>query len=169
MRKPNMQTNKPGKASGPSVIRYLSFFLNNEYYAFPISAVQEIIPVSSLPIVRVPEFPAYAKGIINIRGMIIPVIDTRLRFHIPERQYDAKTCVITIECKGSNMGFVVDTVDGVVDVLPDQIMGVPKISRERADYISSVAKIDKKIVMLIDSERIVTDEMLRQIQDNMPD
>ena len=168
MRKPNKSVNGNVAASEMSVIMYLSFLLNNEYYAFPISSVQEIIPVSSIPIVPVPEFPAYAKGIINIRGAIIPVIDTRLRFHIPECRYNSKTCIITIESKNSYVGFVVDTVDGVVNVPEEQIMGVPKISRERADYIRNVARVDNKIVMLIDPERIVTDEMMRQINDNMP-
>lgn len=145
--------------------QYLSFVVNEQDYAFPISGVREIISVQS--IMAVPEFPAYAKGIINVRGDVIPVIDMRLRFHMNEQTYNARTCIIIVNCGGRNIGFIVDTVSSVIDILPENISPSPRISGEAAAYITGVGKIGERIIMLLDTNRLLTDEMMEAVVSGM--
>ncbi len=132
------QQNTTEKSStAPDIVQYLSFLLNDEYYAFPISHVDSII--SMIPVIPVPEFPDCAKGILNIRGLIVPIIDTRLRFHMPEAEYGSRTCIVTVKCRDMTVGFIVDTVNRVLDVTPGDIMGLPKISEYTSAFINGVA------------------------------
>ncbi|MGN1416810.1 MAG: chemotaxis protein CheW [Oscillospiraceae bacterium] len=146
---------------------YMIFLINGEYYAFPIDGVQEIISVPK--IVPVPEFPDYAKGIVNVRGTIIPIIDTRLRFHMDELEYGSRTCIITIKCRDMIVGFIVDTVESVINISSDVIRPVPKISAKTAEYLSGVAKPGDKIIMILDPERMLTEEMLKEVREGIPE
>lgn len=146
---------------------YMIFLINGEYYAFPIDGVQEIISVPK--IVPVPEFPDYAKGIVNVRGTIIPIIDTRLRFHMEELEYGSRTCIITIKCRDMIVGFIVDTVESVINISSDVIRPVPRISAKNADYLSGVAKPGDKIIMILSPEKMLTEEMLKEVRENIPE
>ncbi|MGN0697016.1 MAG: chemotaxis protein CheW [Oscillospiraceae bacterium] len=146
---------------------YMIFLINGEYYAFPIAGVQEIISVPK--IVPVPEFPDYAKGIVNVRGTIIPIIDTRLRFHMEELEYGSRTCIITIKCRDMIVGFIVDTVESVICIPSSEIRPVPKISANNAEYLSGVAKLDDKIIMLLSPEKMLTEEMLNEVRESIPE
>ncbi|MCI5752893.1 MAG: chemotaxis protein CheW [Oscillospiraceae bacterium] len=146
---------------------YMIFLINGEYYAFPIDGVQEIISVPK--IVPVPEFPDYAKGIVNVRGTIIPIIDTRLRFHMAELEYGSRTCIITIKCRDMIVGFIVDTVESVINISSGAIRPVPKISERTAEYLWGVAKLNDKIIMLLDPEKMLTEEMLKEVRDSIPE
>lgn len=146
---------------------YMVFLINGEHYAFPIEGVQEIISVPK--IVPVPEFPDYAKGIVNVRGTIIPIIDTRLRFHMQEIEYGSRTCIITIKCKDSIVGFIVDTVESVTDIPENAIRPVPKISGRTAEYLSGVAKPADTIIMLLSPEKMLTEEMMNEVRSKLPE
>ncbi|HPJ76701.1 MAG TPA: chemotaxis protein CheW, partial [Clostridia bacterium] len=91
---------------------YLTFRLNNEEYGFDISHVTEIVGIQ--PITLIPESANYIKGIINLRGKIIPVIDLRLKFNRTEKAYDERTCIIVLAYGGTDVGFIVDNVSEVV-------------------------------------------------------
>lgn len=161
----SIEKNKQTNASDDIEQGFLRFIIDNEYYAFPISGVQEIIPVPR--IIGVPEFPAYAKGIINVRGSVIPIIDTRLRFHMPEAAYTSRTCIVTINCKDTVVGFIVDTVDSVVQIRNSEIMPPPGLTTKRTEYINGVVKKNEDIIMLLDNERMLTDDMLDAVKDGL--
>lgn len=146
---------------------YMVFLINGEHYAFPIEGVQEIISVPK--IVPVPEFPDYSKGIVNVRGTIIPIIDTRLRFHMQEIEYGSRTCIITIKCRNTIVGFIVDTVESVTNISGRDIRPVPKISGRTADYLAGVAKPADAIIMILDPEKMMTEEMMEEVRSRLPE
>lgn len=141
-----------------SEAKYLMFFLNNEYYSIPIGIVNEVIEVmKTTPIHCAPDF---MKGIINLRGKIIPIMDLRLKFNMQERAYDELTCIIifTIPINGQKklMGIIVDKVAEVINISQENIELPPQYGQEdEKDFLTGIAKIKDKVVMLLDLETIV--------------
>lgn len=137
--------------------KYLTFLIQNKYYAFPIAAVKEIIEVQD--ITAVPEVPSYCKGIINLRGAIIPIVDVRLRFKMPETEYTERTCIVVVTIGELLIGFVVDTVDEVIDIDNENIAPPPAIKTDKSSkYITGVGKVNGKIVMLLDANKMLNEE-----------
>lgn len=142
--------------------KYLSFLIDKQYYAFHINDVREIIEMQD--ITPVPEFPDYAKGIINLRGILIPIIDVRLRFCKNEMDYNERTCIIILNLKEIEVGFIVDTVDEVLDIEKESIAPVPKLSDSKTrKFIKGVGKTPKKIVMLLDAQKMLNDEEIKSL------
>ncbi len=142
--------------------KYLTFLIEKQYYAFPIRDVIEIIEVQE--ITPVPEFPDYAKGIINLRGRIIPIIDVRLRFHKKEEAYNERTCIIVVNISGLDIGFIVDTVDEVLDIEDENISAAPKISTDRSTkYITGVGKVENRIVLLLDANKMLSEDEISEL------
>ncbi len=143
--------------------KYLTFLIDKQFYAFHINDVVEIIEM--VDITPVPEFPDYAKGIINLRGVLIPIIDVRLRFCKNEMDYNERTCIIILSLKGIQVGFIVDTVDEVIDIDKENISGVPKISDKKTrKYIEGVGKLTNKIVMLVNAQKMLNDEEMKDLE-----
>jgi len=137
--------------------KYLTFLIQNKYYAFPIRDVKEIIEVQE--ITAVPEVPNYCKGIINLRGAIIPIVDVRLRFKLSEAEYTERTCIVVVMIGDVLIGFVVDTVDEVVDIDDENISPAPAIRADGSSkYITGVGKIDGKIIMLLDANKLLKED-----------
>jgi purine-binding chemotaxis protein CheW len=107
--------------------KFLTFALGNEFYGIEIKYVTEIVGVQ--PITEVPELPEYIRGIINLRGKIIPVMDVRLRFKKPFREYNDRTCIIVIDIKDVAIGLIVDSVADVLSILDTDIVAPPDISK----------------------------------------
>ncbi|MCH2205423.1 MAG: chemotaxis protein CheW [Lentisphaerales bacterium] len=129
--------------------KYLTFHIGNEDYAIAISYVTEIIGM--LKFTEVPQTPDYIKGVINLRGKVIPVMDIRLRFKMEPREYDERTCVIVVNHKENTVGLVVDTVSEVLDIPEANVESSPHYSQiEGNNFISGMGKIDEKIKMVID-------------------
>ena len=142
--------------------KYLTFLIDKQYYAFHINDVREIIEMHE--ITPVPEFPDYAKGLINLRDMLIPIIDVRLRFCKNEMEYNERTCIIIISLKNIEVGFIVDTVDEVVDIEKENISPVPKISDiGTRKFIEGVGKTPQKIVMILNAQKMLNDEEIRSL------
>ncbi len=142
--------------------KYLSFLLDKQYYAFHINDVREIIEMQE--ITPVPEFPDYAKGIINLRGVLIPVIDVRLRFCKVEAEYNERTCIIILNIKETLVGFIVDTVDEVLDIDKSDISGVPKLADSSTrKFITGVGKTASKIVMLLNAQKMLNEEEIMSL------
>ena len=148
--------------------KYLTFLIDKQYYAFHISNINEIINMQE--ITPVPEFPEYAKGIINLRGTLIPVIDVRLRFCKNEIEYNERTCIIVLNIKEVEVGFIVDTVDEVLDIDDKNISPVPKLSNSKTrKFIRGVGKTAKKIVMILDAEKMLNDKEIKSLEVNEAD
>ncbi len=137
--------------------KYLTFIIDEKYYAFPISDVKEIIEVQE--ITEVPEFPYYVKGVINLRNVIIPVISVRMRFHKPETEFTDRTCIVILTLDGVDAGFLVDTVEEVVDLEKRDITPVPDImTGNHVRFIDNVGRTGKKIIMLLNGKKMLTNE-----------
>lgn len=139
--------------------RYLTFAVGDEDYGVNICYVKEIINVQT--ITEVPELPPYIKGIINLRGKIIPVMDVRIRFNKEPRDYNDRTCIIVVDIGDLGIGLIVDVVREVMYIEEAQIVP-PAESRAAGGnrYISGIAKTGGAIKLLLDIERLVADETM---------
>ena len=140
--------------------KYLTFLIDKQYYAYPIKDVREIIEMQ--PITEIPEFPSYAKGIIDLRNKVVPIIDVRLRFYKPEIEYTERTCIIVLDIKDIQIGFIVDTVDEVIDISKENISSAPAITSDRSTrFIEGIGRVNSKIIMLLDAIKMLNDEDLQ--------
>ena len=133
--------------------KYLTFSLAGEEYGISILRIKEIIGM--MPITSVPQTPDYVKGVINLRGKVIPVIDLRLRFHLPFRDYMERTCIVVVEINGQSgtvkIGIVVDAVSEVLNIKSEDIENAPAFGvRLNTDYILGMARMGSNVKMLLD-------------------
>ncbi|MEG2020590.1 MAG: chemotaxis protein CheW [Oscillospiraceae bacterium] len=133
--------------------KYLTFWTDKQLFGVPIAHVVQIVGMQN--ITEVPEFPYYAKGIINLRGSIIPLIDARLRLGKAEAEYNERTCVIVTSINEHFVGFIVDEVDAVVTISDDLIVPPPRLDANSDSYITGVGKLGDKVVLLMDTRKIV--------------
>jgi len=138
--------------------KYLTFSLAGEEYGIGILKVKEIIGV--IPITSVPQVPGFVKGVINLRGRVIPIIDLRLKFGLEEEKYTDKTCIIVVEVAGSTgqlrMGVVVDSVSEVMNIKDDNIEEVPSFGVGlETEYILGMAKMEGQVKILLDIDRVM--------------
>lgn len=129
--------------------RYLMVGLAGELYALAIAYVYEIIPIQDLT--TVPEVPAHVRGVINLRGHVVPVIDLRLRFGLDERPYDDRTCVIITSVDTITVGIAVDKVDDVRHLAEGDISPRPEALSSSYDrFISGVGQVEEGLAMVLD-------------------
>jgi len=142
--------------------RYLIFSIDNESYGIEIRYVTEIIGIQT--ITEVPEFPEYIKGIINLRGKIIPVMDVRLRFRKRPREYNDRTCIIVVDIKGMSVGLVVDSVSEVVNI--SEISQLPQMKQVNQNhYVKNIGKIGNDVRLLLDCEKLLTDDVIHNLNE----
>ena len=137
--------------------KYLIFTMGNELYGMEIRYITEIIGVQ--PITEIPEMPEYIKGITNLRGKIIPVMDARLRFKKAVREYDGRTCIIVIDTDNISVGLVVDGVSEVIDIQDEDIALPPNLNGGRG-YIKGIGKSEGSVKLLLDCQRLLNDDEL---------
>ena len=143
--------------------KYLTFTLEKEIFGIEIRNVSEIIGIQ--PITKVPEVQDYVKGIINLRGKIIPVIEARLKFKKESIAYDDRTCIIVIDVNEVSFGLIVDTVDEVSTLSKDQISLPPGIGAGfESEYINGIGKLENNVLLLIDCEKLLIAEELSEIK-----
>ena len=134
--------------------QYLTFRLGDEEYGVEILKVQEIKGYSA--ITPVPSTPAYVKGVMNLRGTIVPVVDLRAKFGMAEAQYTQFTVIIVVMVGAKVMGLIVDAVSDVLDIPREGIQATPDFGAEvDARYISGMAKAGEKLVVLLDIDRVL--------------
>lgn len=144
--------------------KYLTFVLQKEEYGLEILKVREIINLQAITLV--PGTPAYVKGVINLRGQVIPVVDLRLKFGLPEAKYTEETCIIVLEVRIEGeavlMGIIVDTVSEVLDVGGAEIEPPPAFGgRVKVDYILGMGKAKGTVKLLLDVDRVLNaDELI---------
>ncbi len=133
--------------------KYLTFVLDSESYGIGINNVTEIIGIQ--PITLVPELPSYIKGIINLRGKIIPVMDVRLRFKKNFREYNDRTCIVVVDINELSIGFIVDSVSEVVIIQDENIVPPPNLNKVSNKYISGIGKIDSEVKLILDCDKLI--------------
>ncbi|MEW6772018.1 MAG: chemotaxis protein CheW [Bacillota bacterium] len=137
--------------------KFLTFILGEEEYGIEIRHVTEIIGIQS--ITEVPDMPAHVKGVINLRGKVVPVMDVRLRFGMPERPHDDRTCIVVINIDGQAVGLVVDRVSEVLDIPKDDIEPPPAVKRGAGSrFIQGMGKVGAEVKILLNAERLLHDE-----------
>jgi purine-binding chemotaxis protein CheW len=134
--------------------RYLTFTLGDDVFGVAIRFVQEIIGIQR--ITTVPDTPDFIKGIINLRGKIIPIIDVRLKFGKEEIPYNERTCIIVVEANGMFVGLIVDKVDDVLTLPDDMVSAAPdgRLGFENM-YIQGVGNVDGQVLLLLDLDRFL--------------
>jgi len=142
--------------------RYLTFLIGDEVYGIEIRYVMEIIGIQA--ITELPEMPEYIKGIINLRGNIIPLLDVRLRFGKEPRKYDDRTCVIVIDVLDVRIGLIVDSVSEVITIPDEDISELPKMGLGPGSrYLKNVGKVGDDVKLLIDCEKLLTERELTDL------
>lgn len=136
--------------------KFLTFSLGNESYGIEIMYVTEIVGIQ--PITEVPELPEYVKGIINLRGKIIPVMDVRLRFKKQPVDYNDRTCIIVIDIQDVSIGMIVDTVSEVLSIPDEEIVPPPDVNKSGRKYIKGIGKTGSDVTLILDCEKILDDE-----------
>lgn len=143
---------------------YMVFIINGQKYALSSNYIIEIIEV--LPITKVPFLPEYMKGIINLRSNIIPVMDARMRFKIEPIEYNERTCIIIIENNNEKIGLIVDAVNEVITILPNQIM---KMNSNKdyyeQNFIKGVSEVNDDVQMILDCDSLV--KIIEDINDGI--
>lgn len=135
---------------------YLTFLIGEEVFGIGIEYVKEIIGIQ--PITKIPDFPDHIKGVINLRGKIIPVMDVRLRFKKPEQPYDTRTCIIVVDIFNNSIGLIVDRVAEVIAIPEGDIAAPPEINRQASSYIKGFGKVGGEIKLLLDCSVLLGDE-----------
>jgi len=154
-----MNDSNPNAASSGG--EYLSFTLGAEHYGVDILKVQEIRGYDS--VTRVPDAPDYIKGVINLRGTIVPVIDLRLKLRLDEARYDAFTVMIVLNVDNRVVGIVVDSVSDVIPLNADQIRPTPEFGAAvDTRFISGIGTQDDKMLILLDIETLLDSADLSQ-------
>jgi len=152
--------NRAGGVSGKEG-KYLTFSLAGEEYGVGILKIREIIGL--MTITTMPKTPDYVKGVINLRGKVIPVIDLRLKFGMEVMEYNDRTCIVVVETRGAgktiNMGIVVDSVSEVLNIKGSEIEETPSFGAKLdTDYILGMAKSSNGVKILLDIDRVLTDD-----------
>ncbi len=147
--------------------KYLTFTLDKEEYGVALLKVKEIIGM--MPITSVPQTPEYVKGVINLRGKVIPVSDLRLRFQMPAAEYTERTCIIVVEIEGDGatiqVGIVVDAVSEVMNIKAEEVEDAPSFgTKVETDYIMGMANMEGQVKILLDIDRVLTSEVMAQVE-----
>lgn len=150
--------------------KYLTFSLEDEEYGIGILKVKEIIGI--VPVTSVPRTPDYLKGVINLRGKVIPIIDLRIRFCMPFKEYTKKTCIIVVELDSNSgiilIGIIVDAVSEVLNIKEEDIEATPTFGTKlETEYILGMAKIEGGVKILLNIDQALSAEEIDQI-DNIP-
>lgn len=143
--------------------KYLTFHVNGEDYGIEIRFVTEIIGIQN--ITKVPDMPPFLKGVINLRGKVIPVMDVRARFAMPQQEYDERTCIVVVNINETAIGLVVDKVQEVVDIPETQVEPAPEMSRGKTSpFLQGMGKIGNEVKILLNVEQLLYDQDLKNIK-----
>ncbi len=147
--------------------KYLTFVLDEEEYGIGILKIKEIIGM--MPITTVPQTPEFVKGVINLRGKVIPIVDLRARFGMDTIDYTERTCIIVVEIEGAAdmmmIGIVVDAVSEVLNIKGEDIEDTPTFGTKLdTDYILGMAKMEGGVKILLDIDRVLTGDEIAVLE-----
>ncbi len=144
--------------------QFLTFNLGEQEYGIEIRNVTEIIGIQK--ITDLPETSDYVKGVINLRGKVIPVVDVRLRFGMVEREYDERTCIVVVNIQDTSVGLVVDTVSEVINIPDSQIEPAPKVNQKRPgqQFVFGLGKVEGEVKILLDTQKLLFNNELETLK-----
>lgn len=151
--------------------KYLTFELGKEEFAIQVLKVREIMGL--LEITKVPQTPLYVKGVINLRGKVIPVVDLRVKFGLPEQEYTARTCIIVVQVgsggSATPMGIIVDGVSEVVTLSGAEIEDTPAFGQDATPrYLLGMAKFKERVKILLDIDQVLTVQEVTSLESLLP-
>ncbi len=149
-----------------STNQYLTFTLGEEVFALDIASVREVLEFTT--ITKVPRTPAYIRGVINLRGRAVPVVDVRLKFGMPETERTVNTCIIIVEVRLGGeetvLGALADSVKEVMDIEPKDVEPAPRMGTSiRSDFIQGIGKQGDDFIIILDIDKVFTEEELSQL------
>lgn len=145
---------------------YVTFSLNEEEYAFDALNVREIIEFGN--VTKVPHLPDFFKGVINLRGTIIPVVDLKQKFGMESGNYQKHTCVIVTEFSKGVMGVIVDAVSDVMYLADESISSTPSFGTKiRTDFIKGMGKVGDRLVLMLDIDKVLTEEEALMVSEQL--
>ena len=153
-----------GSASGAAAGKYLTFLLGHESYGVSVLRVREILRL--MDITPVPRMPPEVKGVINLRGKVVPIVDLHLKFALPKAEVNERTCIVVVQIKtpaagAALLGFIVDAVEEVLNIPAGDIEPTPDFGTHwGTDYILGLAKTKGRVKALLDMDRIMTAQAL---------
>ncbi len=154
-----METLAEEKEASVHAGKYLTFVTGDEVYGIEILSVREIIGV--MDITSVPQTPDYMKGVVNLRGKVIPVVDLRLKFSMEAEKYTRETCIIVVEVNNKHIGIIVDSVSEVVDISNSEIKDTPSFGQGiDTNFIMGMGKVKENIIILLKIEMVLSSEEL---------
>lgn len=157
-RAPSGANDRSPDDDGRAPRQFVGFQLDGTDYAIPIMTIREIILMR--PITRIPQVPAYIEGLINLRGLVIPVLNLRTRFGLPPRDFDEETRTIVASVGDKTVGCVVDAVTQVMRISADQIQPAPAaMSAATRRFLSGLAKVDERLLVLLDLESLLESDI----------
>ncbi len=143
--------------------KYLTFRLDEEDYGLEIKHVKEIISIQK--ITDVPDLPDFVKGVINLRGQVIPTIDLRLRFALPAKEYDERTCIIITHMNEIPVGVIVDTVNEVLDIPAEMITPAPSVQKGAAHrFIQGLGRVGDEVKIILNAEKLLHEDELEALE-----
>jgi purine-binding chemotaxis protein CheW len=151
--------------------QYLTFTLDSEQYAVDISKVREVLEFTS--VTKVPRTPEFLRGVINLRGSVVPVVDLRAKFGLGQTQKSVDTCVVITEVEGKGeklvLGALADSVQEVIELEPKAIEPPPKLgTRVDIGFIRGMGKRDERFLIILDLDKVLTEEELREAAEGAP-
>jgi len=142
--------------------KYLTFVIENESYGIEIQHVTEIIGIQS--VTEVPDLPDFIRGLINLRGKIIPVMDVRTRFKKEFMEYNDRTCIVVIEIEEISIGLIVDTVSEVLNIENENVVLPPDYKTGFSNkYIKAIGKVEENIKMILDCKKLLNENELEEM------
>lgn len=153
-----------GDAGEGGASEYLTFCLGNEEYGIDILKVQELRGYDAVTLI--PNAPGFIKGVINLRGIIVPIVDLRIKFNVGSATYDQFTVVIVLNVGGRVVGIVVDSVSDVLTLQPGQVRPAPEFSATlHTGFIRGIGTVDERMLVLIDIESLMMSPEMALIED----
>lgn len=153
---------------GDRTNQYLTFTLAEQWYAIDVSMVKEVLEYQT--ITRVPKTPSFMRGVINVRGGVVPVVDMREKFELPISEPTVDTCIVVLEVSVDEetivIGTIADVVEEVVEILPENIEPTPSIGTKLdTEFIEGIGKMDDKFIIILDIDKIFTTEEIHQVSE----
>lgn len=151
--------------------QYLTFKLDNEVFALDVATVREVLDFTT--VTKIPRTPEFMRGVINLRGSVVPVVDLRLAFGMSATQRTVNTCIIVMEVRlegeATIVGALADSVEEVVDLEPEQIESAPKLGTSiKTDFIRGMGKRDAQFLMILDIDRVFSADQMVELRTAAP-
>lgn len=156
-----------GKVQENRTDSYFTFKIGNEEYATHVDEVKNILELQE--ITKIPKAPEYMIGVINLRGSVLPIIDTRIKFGMTATEFTNNTCIVVMELKTDsdiiNVGALVDEVEAVREINSDDINPSPSIGNSyKSEFITGVAKLDENFIMILDVIKLITNKEINELK-----